>query len=144
MTETELIDFDLIRRRGERWQYRYAVGANFCFARNKDMAIAMGLAAYKKALPGELLTREQRFERANQDEISASSMRWGHLPMSDLMEMLEKMGGDISSLHHASLREFNENGGRRTASAVSRQGARETGEMRMKLERYIEWRCNDD
>lgn len=32
VTEKELIEFDLLRKVGSRWKYRYSIGANYLFA----------------------------------------------------------------------------------------------------------------
>ena len=127
VTEKELIAFDLLQNFGERWKYRYSAGAKYIFASSK-------------ARPGELLTREERYEKANQDDIEQSDNRWKHLNLDDLQALFSRMGGDIKSLQGASLREFTGNGGRRTSSAVAAQGARDTALMCMRLERYIQWR----
>ncbi|BBS49790.1 phage tail protein [Klebsiella pneumoniae] len=140
VTETELIEFDLLQKFGERWKYRYSAGAKYIFASSKALAIEGATEAFRKALPGELLTREERYEKANQEDIERSDNLWKHLNLDDLQALFSRMGGDIKSLQRASLREFTGNGGRRTSSAVAAQGARDTALMCMRLERYIQWR----
>lgn len=140
VTETELIDFDLLRKFGERWKYRYSAGAKYIFASSKARAIEGATEAFRKALPGELLTRDERYEKANREDIEQSDNLWKHLTLEDLQVLFSRMGGDIKSLQGASLREFTGNGGRRTAGAVAAQGARDTAAMCMRLERYIQWR----
>lgn len=140
VTEEMLIDYDLLRPTARQWRYRYSVGSGWLSASSKESAIEGATEAYLKASPAELLTRAQRFERADREEIERSELMWGHMPIPELLNMFEKMGGDIRSLRNSSGHEFNGNGGRNTSSAVSAQGARDTAEMRMKLLRYIEWR----
>lgn len=135
-----LIDYDLLNTHGRQWKYRFFVGSGWLSASTKEGAIQRATDAYMKASPEELLTRDQRFEKARREEVELSESRWGHMKISELMEMFEKMGGDINSLRNSSSYEFNGSGGRRTSRAVSAQGVRDTAEMRMKLERYIEWR----
>lgn len=72
VTETELIDFDLLRKFGERWKYRYSAGAKYIFASSKARAIEGATEAFRKAQPGELLTRDERFEKANREDIEQS------------------------------------------------------------------------
>lgn len=89
---------------------------------------------------GELLTRDERYEKANQEEIRLSDVRWKHLSLDDLYALLNRMNGDKTTLQDASSREFTGNGGRRTSAAVAAQGARDTAIMCGCLERYIVWR----
>ena len=96
--------------------------------------------AFRKARPGELLTRDERYEKANQEEIRLSDVRWKHLSLDDLYALLNRMNGDKTTLQDASSREFTGNGGRRTSAAVAAQGARDTAIMCGCLERYIVWR----
>ncbi|MBZ7211166.1 phage tail protein [Klebsiella michiganensis] len=140
VTEEMLIDYDLLRPTARQWRYRYSVGSGWLSASSKESAIEGATEAYLKASPDELLTRDQRFEKADREEIERSESMWGHMPIAELLNMFEKMGGDISSLRNSSALEFNGNGGRSTSRAVSAQGARDTAETRMKLLRYIEWR----
>nr|WP_154325085.1 phage tail protein [Pantoea sp. 201603H] len=140
VTEEELIDFGLLKQGIRQWKFRFSVGSPFICASSKERAIEGAIEAYLKARPGTLMTKEQRYEKAVSEEIQSSEAIWGHLKISELIVMFSRMGGDISSLQKSAGREFNNNGGRRTACAVSVQGARDTAEMRMKLERYIEYR----
>lgn len=70
---------------------------------------------------GELLTRDERYEKANQEEIRLSDVRWKHLSLDDLYALLNRMNGDKTTLQDASSREFTGNGGRRTSAAVAAQ-----------------------
>lgn len=140
VTEKELIEFDLLRKVGSRWKYRYSIGANYLFASSKESAVEQATQAFRKARPGELLTRDERYEKANQEEIRLSDVRWKHLSLDDLYALLNRMNGDKSTLQDASSREFTGNGGRRTSAAVAAQGARDTAIMCGCLERYIVWR----
>lgn len=137
-----LIEFDLLRNFGERWKYRYSPGAKYMFASSKERAIELATEAFRKARPGELLTRDERYEKAVQDDIDQSHSRWKHLSLDDLQALYIRMGGDTQRLRGASSREFTGNGGRRTSAAVAAQGARDTASMCGDLERYIQWRLN--
>lgn len=140
VSEAELIDVGLLRKWGDQWKYRHSMETPSYFTANtKEDAIERATAAYWKASPEQRLTREQRFEKANQDDIASSDDMWRRMGMDALAAMYEKMGGDIKGLQAAGTREFTD-GGRRTAPAVAAEGARETAEMRRKLGRYIEWR----
>lgn len=137
ITESMLIDYGLLNPHGRQWKYRLSVGSGWMSASTKEKAIAGAIEAFLKAGHEELLTRDQRFEKADAEELSASECRWGHLSMTELSEMMIKMGGDISDFRKASSGEFDGNGGRRTPRAVSAECARGTSEIRSKLERYI-------
>lgn len=123
-----------------RWKYRYSIGAKYLFASSKESAVEQATQAFRKARPGELLTRDERYEKANQEEIRLSDVRWKHLSLDDLYALLNRMNGDKTTLQDASSREFTGNGGRRTSAAVAAQGARDTAIMCGCLERYIVWR----
>ncbi|MDV3394435.1 phage tail protein [Klebsiella pneumoniae] len=121
VTEKELIEFDLLRKVGSRWKYRYSIGAKYLFASSKESAVEQATQAFRKARPGELLTRDERYEKANQEEIRLSDVRWKHLSLDDLYALLNRMNGDKTTLQDASSREFTGNGGRRTSAAVAAQ-----------------------
>ncbi|HAT7567147.1 TPA: phage tail protein [Citrobacter koseri] len=140
ITVEMLTDYNLLNTHGNQWKYRYSVGSGWLSASTHQKAIDGATEAYLKASPTELLTREQRAEKADKDDFQHSDGMWGHLSMNELLALFERMGGDVSSLRSSSSREFNSNGGRRTSCAVSSAGARETSEMRMKLNRYIDFR----
>lgn len=140
VTEKELIEFDLLRKVGSRWKYRYSIGAKYLFASSKESAVEQATQAFRKARPGELLTRDERYEKANQEEIRLSDVRWKYFSLDDLYSLLNRMNGDKTTLQDASSREFTGNGGRRTSAAVAAQGARDTAIMCGCLERYIVWR----
>ncbi|HGK4254141.1 TPA: phage tail protein [Klebsiella pneumoniae] len=140
VTEKELIEFDLLRKVGSRWKYRYSIGAKYLFASSKESAVEQATQAFRKARPGELLTRDERYEKANQEEIRLSDVRWKYLSLDDLYSLLNRMNGDKTTQQDASSREFTGNGGRRTSAAVAAQGARDTAIMCGCLERYIVWR----
>ncbi|HDT3857730.1 TPA: phage tail protein, partial [Klebsiella pneumoniae subsp. pneumoniae] len=110
------------------------------FASSKESAVEQATQAFRKARPSELLTRDERYEKANQEEIRLSDVRWKHLSLDDLYALLNRMNGDKTTLQDASSREFTGNGGRRTSAAVAAQGARDTAIMCGCLERYIVWR----
>ncbi|MBL1887361.1 phage tail protein, partial [Klebsiella pneumoniae] len=129
VTEKELIEFDLLRKVGSRWKYRYSIGAKYLFASSKESAVEQATQAFRKARPGELLTRDERHEKANQDEIRLPDLPWKHLSLDDLYALLNRMNGDKTTLQDASSREFTGNGGRRTSAAVAAQGARDTAIM---------------
>ncbi|MEL4920676.1 phage tail protein [Klebsiella pneumoniae] len=140
VTEKELIEFDLLRKVGSRWKYRYSIGANYLFASSKESAVEQATQAFRKARPSELLTRDERYEKANQEEIRLSDVRWKHLSLDDLYALLNRMNGDRTTLQNASSREVTGNGGRRTSAAVAAQGDRDTASRCGCLERYIVWR----
>lgn len=94
VTEKELIEFDLLRKVGSRWKYRYSIGANYLFASSKESAVEQATQAFRKARPDELLTRDERYEKANQEEIRLSDVRWKHLSLDDLYALLNRMNGD--------------------------------------------------
>ncbi len=93
VTEDMLIDYDLLRPTARQWRYRYSVGSGWLSVSSKESAIEGATEAYLKASPDELLTRDQRFEKADHEEIERSELMWGHMPISELLNMFEKMGG---------------------------------------------------
>lgn len=140
VSEAVLIDAGLLKQWGDTWKYKHSIDAGTFFtASTKADAVARATEAYWKAKPEERLTRAQRYEKANREEMESAQSMWGHLDLAALRAMFEKMGGDIASLRAAGENELRGDG-RRTAAAVANQGARDTAEMRMKLGRYIEWR----
>ena len=97
VTEKELIEFDLLRKVGSRWKYRYSIGANYLFASSKESAVEQATQAFRKARPSELLTRDERYEKANQEEIRLSDVRWKHLSLDDLYALLNRTHPPASS-----------------------------------------------
>ncbi|SER35465.1 MULTISPECIES: class I SAM-dependent methyltransferase [Pseudomonas] len=144
VSEAELIDLNLLKQWGDTWKYKHSIEASgFFTANSKADAVERATQAYWKARPEDRLTAEQRFEKANRDELAESQARWKHLSLPELIAMRDKLGGDIESLQRAARREMSD-GGRRTAPAVAAEGARQTADTRAKLNRYIEWRQSQE
>lgn len=144
VSEAELIDLNLLKQWGDTWKYKHSIEASgFFTANSKADAVERATQAYWKARPEDRLTAEQRFEKANRDELAESQARWKHLSLPELIAMRDKLGGDIESLQRAASREMSD-GGRRTAPAVAAEGARQTADTRAKLNRYIEWRQSQE
>ncbi|WP_407257418.1 hypothetical protein [Klebsiella pneumoniae] len=91
VTEKELIEFDLLRKVGSRWKYRYSIGAKYLFASSKESAVEQATQAFRKARPGELLTRDERYEKANQEEIRLSDVRWKHLSSQEMVDAVHQL-----------------------------------------------------
>ncbi|MCH0685639.1 phage tail protein [Escherichia coli] len=140
ITVEMLVDYNLLNTHGRQWKYRYSVGSGWLSSSSQEKAIEGAREAYLKAKPGELKTRNQRWDAANEEDLQKSESMWGHLSMQELMALFDRMGSDVASLRASASREFNSNGGRRTSCAVSASGSRESAEMRMKLNRYIAFR----
>lgn len=134
--EVVLADLGLIREVFGRWKYRDAVGAPELFANTKEDAIERGSDAHAKAAPGELLTKEQRWDKSNADFYAEFDGRYGNMSIEQVRAIMEAAKPDGASTLTAHAREFN-GGGRRTGPAVATQGAREGAELARQLERYI-------
>ncbi len=140
VSEKELESVGLLRKRRDRWQYKFSLESGWMTANSKKSAVETATEAYHKTPVDKRLTREQRHAKADADEFERSDKQWGHLSIDQLKAMYEKLGGTIADLYKAGEREMGEGGGRRTAAAVSNQGARDAGEVRERLKRYIDAR----
>jgi hypothetical protein len=134
--EETLQEIGLLYEFNGRW--KYSTSGSWFTANSKEDAVSMATETYWGLNPEERLTRAQRVEKAEQDELAESRAKWGHLSPAQLSAMDDRMSRDLAALQKAGRREFNGNGGRRTASAVSAQGARDVAEEQRKLRRYIE------
>jgi hypothetical protein len=135
-----LEDVGLLRQVGDRWKYKFAIDGSWMTANSKSDAVERATEAYRKASPDKLLTSEQRFAKANDDEYEMMHRNNKGASLKSLEAKYESMGGEIASHQKAGAREFNGNGGRRTGAAVSAEAARGVAEERMRLGRYIEKR----
>ncbi len=142
VSEDTLIDAGLLYHdpRNDLWKYKFShEQGNFFTANTKEDAIERASAAYDKMPESERLTKQQRFDKATAKQDAELERRYGKMSVPELEERLERLGGEIASLQKAGEREFN-GGGRRTAAAVSNEGARAAGQEKMDLARYIETR----
>ena len=141
VTEVELKDRDLLKEHAGKWRYRYSVGGSWRTAGSKESALESAREAYTKAAEkGELPpTRDERFDQADNELFAEMDRRYGNLSMVELEAEHERLGGSIAELNSAGEREFN-GGGRRTAAAVASEGARQTGDERLRLDSYIDMR----
>ena len=140
--EDELRDRNLLREHNGRWKYRSAVGAGWFTANTKDGAIERAQEAYRNALAKgtPVPTRTERWAQEEQEFTERMDGRFGKLTIPELEARHRKLGGAIADLQQAGSNEMNGNGGRHTGAAVASEGARQTGQDKMELERYIELR----
>lgn len=142
LSEEDLKDRDLLKEHAGRWKYRSSVGSGWFTANTKEGAVERAQEAYRKAMSkGESVpTRDERFVQANEDLFSEMDRRYGKMPMPELEAEYRRLGGAVSDLQRAGAGEFNGNGGRRTGAAVSNEGARQTGDERLRLGIYMKMR----
>lgn len=78
---------------------------------------------------------------ADKESFYRMNRQYGKLSIPELEAELERMGGELSGLQKSGSfdKEFN-GGGRRTAPSVAAEGARELGQLKMELGRYIKER----
>ncbi|MEH8123985.1 LPD38 domain-containing protein [Aeromonas veronii] len=140
--EDELRDRDLLKEHGGHWKYRSAVGAGWFTANTKEAAIERAEEAYRnglsKGIPAP--TRAERWAKEEQEFAERMDGRFGKMTIPELEERHRKLGGTIADLQQAGRNEMNGNGGRRTGAAVASEGARQSGQEKMELERYIQLR----
>ncbi|MGS3139384.1 LPD38 domain-containing protein [Aeromonas sanarellii] len=144
--EEELRDRDLLKEHGGHWKYRSAVGAGWFTANTKEAAIERAEEAYRKAVSKGIPapTRAERWAKEEQEFAERMDGRFGKMTIPELEERHRKLGGTIADLQQAGRNEMNGNGGRRTGAAVASEGARQSGQEKMELERYIQLRRDRD
>ncbi|MFR9719860.1 LPD38 domain-containing protein [Aeromonas diversa] len=142
LTEAELRDRDLLTERNGRWKYRSSVGAGWFTADSKESAIGMAQKAYQQAVEkgDPVPTRAERWDQEEQEFVERMDRNLGRLTTPELEARYQKLGGTIADLRRAGRNEMNGNGGRRTGAAVANEGARQVGQEKMELERYIQLR----
>lgn len=141
-TEVDLIDRDLLKEHAGRWKYRSAVGAGWFTSNTKESAIGGAREAYRRAFEkgDPVPTREERWEQSEREFASRMDNRFGVMTINELEKRHQNLGGTIADLQLAGRHEMNGNGGRRTGAAVANEGARQAGQEKMELERYIQLR----
>ena len=141
-TEVDLIDRDLLKEHAGRWKYRSAVGAGWFTSNTKEGAIGGAREAYRRAFEkgDPVPTREERWEQSEREFARRMDNRLGGMTISELEKRHRNLGGTIADLQLAGRHEMNGNGGRRTGAAVANEGARQAGQEKMELERYIQLR----
>ncbi|MEN3759314.1 LPD38 domain-containing protein [Aeromonas veronii] len=144
--EDELRDRDLLKEHNGRWKYRSAVGAGWFTANTKESAIERAEEAYRnglaKGIPAP--TRAERWAKEELEFAERMDGRFGKMTIPELEERHRKLGGAIADLQQAGRNEMDGNGGRRTGAAVASEGARQSGQEKMELERYIQLRRDRD
>jgi len=135
--EAVLVDLGLVREVFGRWKYRDSVNSPQLFANDRESAIERGSDAYAKADPAQLLTKEQRFDKADADFYADFDGRYGKMSLDQVRQIMEAAKPDEASTLAAYARESDNNGGRRTGPAVITQGARDGAELARQLQRYI-------
>ncbi|MDM5117182.1 LPD38 domain-containing protein [Aeromonas hydrophila] len=140
--EEELRDRDLLKEHGGHWKYRSAVGAGWFTANTKEGAIDRAREAYRRAFEkgDPVPTREERWEQSEREFAGRMDNRFGGMTINELEKRHQNLGGTIADLQLAGRHEMNGNGGRRTGAAVANEGARQAGQEKMDLERYIQLR----
>lgn len=141
-TEVDLIDRDLLKEHAGRWKYRSAVGAGWFTSNTKEGAIDRAREAYRRAFEkgDPVPTREERWEQSEREFAGRMDNRFGGMTIIELEKRHQNLGGTIADLQLAGRHEMNGNGGRRTGAAVANEGARQAGQEKMDLERYIQLR----
>jgi hypothetical protein len=141
-TEVDLIDRDLLKEHAGRWKYRSAVGAGWFTSNTKEGAIDRAREAYRRAFEkgDPVPTREERWEQSEREFAGRMDNRFGGMTINELEKRHQNLGGTIADLQLAGRHEMNGNGGRRTGAAVANEGARQAGQEKMDLERYIQLR----
>lgn len=144
--EDELRDRDLLKEHNGRWKYRSAVGAGWFTANTREAAIERAEEAYRNGLARGIPapTRAERWAKEEQEFAERMDGRFGKMTIPELEERHRKLGGAIADLQQAGRNEMNGNGGRRTGAAVASEGARQSGQEKMELERYIQLRRDRD
>lgn len=88
--------------------------------------------------------------RAKQDEIADKAYNdrmhdfYGHMSIARLEKELLRMEREIEGYRRAGRNEFNGNGVRSSARAVSNEGARELGTRKLQLRAYLEKRRSEE
>ncbi|ALQ63473.1 LPD38 domain-containing protein [Aeromonas hydrophila] len=144
--EIELRDRDLLKEHNGRWKYRSAVGAGWFTANTKEAAIERAEEAYRnglaKGIPAPI--RAERWAKEELEFAERMDGRFGKMTIPELEVRHRKLGGAIADLQQAGRNEMDGNGGRRTGAAVASEGARQSGQEKMELERYIQLRRDRD
>jgi len=136
-SESELEDFGLFREFGGRYQYKLGDKSRWLYSNSKEGALEEARKYYAKNRDS-LRTSQQRFDDANQNEYENSHSRWGHLSDDQIQKMIERDSAAADSLR--SNREFTGQGTRRSGPAMANQGARESMDTVMQMQRYLDAR----
>lgn len=131
----ELERVDLIRRWGDKWQYRTQPGGKWFYANSEEGAIETATETYRRTSPDDLLTPAERFDKAEAARFAEWDSRHGRNSLSELKAMMDRASGGTYNF-----REMTGTGDRRTAAAVNNQGLRDAGEFRLQMNIYLEER----
>ncbi len=83
------------------------------------------------------LDRTRAETAANDELIAEMDRRFGDKSIAEIEKEITRLDGEIAGLQKAGSREFDGNVGRRTAPAVSSEGARLAGEEKLRLGIYL-------
>jgi ribosomal protein L24 len=141
-SEERLQEVGLLRKWGDRWQYRMRPQGTWYHANSKEGAIEMARKTYAETPENQRLNSAQQFEVDVANELADMDRIYGKTSLAELRKMHADMGGDVASLQNVGRPEREmSGGGRRTGPAVAAQRAREIAEDRRRLGRYIEERA---
>lgn len=138
-TFDELKKLDLIDEFGGKWRYKMQPGGRWYIANSKDGAIDGATTAHESANKNELMTRQERDQKADKEWFDDMDSRYGALSDDQIENMIDKEERAVQSLRRAPDKEISD-GKRRTGAATSNEGARTAAEMARNLRRYLEQR----
>jgi hypothetical protein len=127
-----------------RWKYATENGRypSF-FADSKESAVNSAWPWLLKSKKSELKTKDEKYELSVVDFNARMDQKYGHLSNMEIQKEIDRLDTLNRSLKNAGQREFN-GGGRRTAAAVSNEGARHTAEESRNLKLYFQSRSGFD
>ena len=135
----ELKKLDLIDEFGGKWRYKMQPGGHWYIANSKDGAIDGATTAYESANKNELMTRQERDQKADKEWFDDMESRYGTLSDDQINGMIDKEDRAAKSLRRPPDKEISD-GKRRTGAATSNQGARDAAEVARNLRRYLDER----
>ena len=140
VAEETLLQYQLLREFGGKWQYKTKLGSTWLTANRKEDAVERASHTYGTTPKEELLTPEEKGKIADDELIKRLDARYGKMSIPELENEYERLGGEISDYQKSGTKEFNGNGGRRTSAAVSNEGARGAGQDKLELGIYLKYR----
>jgi hypothetical protein len=142
VSEQDLIDYGLLRqnRFNGKWQYKGFHNQNgFHTANSKERAIEFAREALSRWPESDRKTKAQQADEADREREADIDKRYSSKSVEELEKLVSQLEKKKDSLHRAGRREFN-GGGRRTAAAVSAEGARDVAEEIRNIEDHIQRR----
>lgn len=137
---SELLRLDLISEFNAKWRYRMRPGGKWYFANSKEGAIESATETYRSADPADLMTQQERGEKADREWFESMDRRFSTLSDDEIEKLIKKERAAAESLRVAPEKEIPDTGRRNTRAATMNEGSRESAQSARDLTRYLQER----